>query len=148
MNVTLLVVQGRPLGKRLTFPPGEYYFGRGSECHVRPNSDWVSRQHCLLRVADDNASLRDLASRNGTLVNGLLLDGERHLEDGDLLQLGPLVFEVLLDTAIASPSSEVRAGSPPEIKPPDGQDPALQPGDPTDNHPTLPPTKLLREQKP
>jgi pSer/pThr/pTyr-binding forkhead associated (FHA) protein len=147
MNVTLLVVQGRPLGKRLTFPPGEYYFGRGSECHVRPNSDWVSRQHCLLRVAADCAFLRDLASRNGTLVNGVLVEGERHLDDGDLLQLGPLVFEVLLDTSMASPSSEVRAGSPPEIKPPDGRESALRPGDGTDNQPTLPPIKLLGERK-
>jgi predicted component of type VI protein secretion system len=147
MNVTLLVVQGRPLGKRLTFPPGEYYFGRGSECHVRPNSDWVSRQHCLLRVATEAAFLRDLASRNGTLVNGTLVEGERPLEDGDLLQLGPLVFEILLDTGIASPSSEVKAGAPPEIKPPDGLDPALQPGDPTDNHPTLPPTAIKGERK-
>jgi predicted component of type VI protein secretion system len=147
MNVTLLVVQGRPLGKRLTFPPGEYYFGRGSECHVRPNSDWISRQHCLLRVDAETASLRDLASRNGTLVNGSLVEGERALEDGDLLQLGPLVFEVMLDTGIASPSSEVRPGSPPEIKPADGKDPALLPGDPTDNHPTLPPTKTFDQWK-
>jgi pSer/pThr/pTyr-binding forkhead associated (FHA) protein len=141
MNVTLLVVQGRPFGKRLTFPPGEYYFGRGSECHVRPNSDWVSREHCLLRVADDAAFLRDLASRNGTLVNGQLLDGDRRLIDGDLVQLGPLVFEVLLGTGAASSSSAVRPGAAPEIKPADEQDSVLQPGDPTDNHPTLPPTK-------
>jgi predicted component of type VI protein secretion system len=151
MNVTLLVVQGRPLGKRLTFPPGEYYFGRGSECHVRPNSDWVSRQHCLLRVGEDQASLRDLASRNGTLVNGVIVDGERQLGDGDLLQLGPLVFEILLDTAVASPSSEVRPGSPPEIKPPEGQEVALQPHEETDNHPTFPlpspPTGVAGEQK-
>jgi pSer/pThr/pTyr-binding forkhead associated (FHA) protein len=147
MNVTLLVVQGRPLGKRLTFPPGEYYFGRGSECHVRPNSDWVSRQHCLLRVEDESAHLRDLASRNGTLVNGVLLDGEKHLDDGDLLQLGPLVFEVLLDTAHASASSEVRAGSPPEIKPPEGLEAGLLPGDPTDKHPTLPPTKFASDKR-
>jgi pSer/pThr/pTyr-binding forkhead associated (FHA) protein len=148
MNVTLLVAQGRPLGKRLTFPPGQYYFGRGSECHVRPNSDWVSRQHCLLRVDDDGAFLRDLASRNGTLVNGVLVDGERRLDDGDLLQLGPLVFEILLDTAAASPSSEVRAGSPREIRPPEGQEGALEPADPTDNHPTLPETRVPGDRRP
>jgi pSer/pThr/pTyr-binding forkhead associated (FHA) protein len=147
MNVTLLVAQGRPLGKRLTFPPGEYYFGRGSECHVRPNSDWVSRQHCLLRVDSNGAFLRDLASRNGTLVNGVLLDGERRLDDGDLLQLGPLVFEVLLDTAAASPSSEVRVGSPREIRPPEGQESALLAGDPTDTQPTLPETRIPGDRK-
>jgi pSer/pThr/pTyr-binding forkhead associated (FHA) protein len=94
MTIELHVVQGRPSGKRLEFPPGEYYFGRGAECHVRPDSDWVSRQHCRLRVRHDGASIRDLGSRNGTLVNGRLVVGERLLLHGDQVQVGPLVFEV------------------------------------------------------
>jgi pSer/pThr/pTyr-binding forkhead associated (FHA) protein len=98
MNARLLVVQGRPQGKSLLFPPGEYVFGRGAECHIRPNSDWVSRQHCLLRVvADGPALIRDLGSRNGTLVNGSRVQGETALNDGDHLQVGPLVFEVTLE---------------------------------------------------
>ncbi len=95
--VQLLVVQGRPAGKRLHFPNGEYYIGRGAECQIRPDSEWVSRQHCLLRVADDGAYLRDLGSRNGTLINGELIQGERRLADGDRIQVGPLAFEVRLD---------------------------------------------------
>jgi pSer/pThr/pTyr-binding forkhead associated (FHA) protein len=97
MKVELLVVQGRPAGKSLVFPQGEYYFGRGAECHIQSNSAWVSRQHCLLRVTSDAAYLRDLGSRNGTLVNGLLVDRERLLDDGDQIQVGPLVFEVHLE---------------------------------------------------
>ncbi len=96
-TVLLLVVQGRPAGKRLPFPNGVYYIGRGAECQVRPDSEWVSRQHCLLRVGDDGAFLRDLGSRNGTLVNGELVTGERRLADGDRIQVGPLAFEVLLN---------------------------------------------------
>jgi predicted component of type VI protein secretion system len=80
----------------MLFPHGEYVFGRGAECHVRPNSDWVSRQHCLLRVTAEGAFLRDLGSRNGTLVNGTRLLDECCLQDGDQLQIGPLVFEVLV----------------------------------------------------
>jgi pSer/pThr/pTyr-binding forkhead associated (FHA) protein len=95
MTVKLNVVQGRPAGKTVVLPPGEYFIGRGAECHIRPNSDWVSRQHCLLRVAVDTAFLKDLGSRNGTLVNGvLLIGGEQELRHGDQVQFGPLVFEV------------------------------------------------------
>lgn len=98
MQVKMLVVQGRPAGKSLVFPHGEYYFGRGAECQVRPNSDWVSRQHCLLRVTADEAFIRDLGSRNGTLINGKLVTHEHQLKHGDHVQIGPLVFEVQLDS--------------------------------------------------
>ena len=99
MNVTLLVVQGRPSGKKLVFPEGEYYIGRGEECHIRPDSEWVSRQHCLLRVLPQQLIVRDLGSRNGTLVNGVLTVGESSLRHGDHLQIGPLVFEVGFEQA-------------------------------------------------
>ena len=97
MNIRLLVVQGKPAGKSLLFGPGDYFLGRGQECHVRFNSDWVSRQHCLVRVIADQASVRDLGSRNGTLVNGQLVGQERFLQQGDQIQIGPVVFEVHLD---------------------------------------------------
>ena len=128
--VQLLVVQGRPAGKRLHFPNGEYYIGRGAECQIRPDSEWVSRQHCLLRVADDGAYLRDLGSRNGTLINGALIQGERRLADGDRLQVGPLAFEVRLDavetaqaaavdTAPMTPAAPERPTPSPETEPSD-----------------------------
>jgi len=113
MNVKLLVVQGRPAGKSLSFPPGDFYFGRGGECQVRPLSEWVSRQHCLLRVTADAATLRDLGSRNGTLVNGALLTQEQPLRHGDLIQLGPLVFEVRLQPL--APAAEA-APAPQEVR--------------------------------
>jgi S-DNA-T family DNA segregation ATPase FtsK/SpoIIIE len=94
MDVQMLVVQGRPRGKRLRFPPGEFLFGRGPECHIRPESPSVSRQHCLLRVAPDGVHIRDLGSTNGTLVNGTRVLQEQPLKDGDLLQLGPLVLQL------------------------------------------------------
>jgi pSer/pThr/pTyr-binding forkhead associated (FHA) protein len=97
MKLRLKVVKGKPHGHCLLFPNGEFMFGRGPECDVRPNSDLVSRQHCLLQITEESALVRDLGSRNGTLVNGQLVLGERQLSHGDTLQVGPLVLEVLLD---------------------------------------------------
>jgi pSer/pThr/pTyr-binding forkhead associated (FHA) protein len=113
MNVKLLVLHGRPQGKSFLFPPGEFIFGRGPECHIQPNSDWVSRQHCILRVTPETVIVRDLGSRNGTLVNGQRVRGERQLGHGDQLQVGPLVFEIRLDetpaaTAPADASSPLK----------------------------------------
>ena len=97
MQLRLKVVKGRPRGHCLRFPIGEFMFGRGPECEIRPNSDLVSRQHCLLQITEDYALIRDLGSCNGTLVNGQLVVGEHRLCHGDTLQIGPLVLEVLLD---------------------------------------------------
>jgi len=111
MDVQLKVLQGKPRGHCLRFGPGEFVFGRGPECHIRPNSELVSRQHCLLKVTPSGLlSIRDLGSANGTLVNGSRLVGERLLLDGDRLQVGPVVLQVLMpstppvsaDTAFAN----------------------------------------------
>ena len=96
MQLRLKVVKGKPRGHSLSFPVGEFMFGSGPECDIRPNSDLVSRQHCLLEVAADTVTIRDLGSRNGTLVNGQLVAGEQQLHHDDMLQIGPLVLLVQL----------------------------------------------------
>ena len=127
MNLKLLVVQGKPPGKALVFGPGEYYLGRGPECNIRFNSEWVSRQHCLLRVSVAEVVLRDLGSRNGTLVNGQLVSGDHLLTNGEQIQIGQVVFEVLLDLPTDSVPT-VRTGE--MIRPAD-QDSSIK--EPTQN---------------
>jgi pSer/pThr/pTyr-binding forkhead associated (FHA) protein len=105
MQVQLKVVRGKPHGHALRFAEGEFVFGRGPECHVRPNSELVSRQHCLLRVTGSGVLVRDLGSTNGTLVNGTRVVEERLLGQGDVLQLGSLVLQLILEEA------------PPEVQP-------------------------------
>jgi pSer/pThr/pTyr-binding forkhead associated (FHA) protein len=117
MNVKLLVIQGRPAGKVMRFGPGDYFFGRGPECHLRFNSDWVSRQHCRLHVSSTQAILRDLGSRNGTLLNGVLLNGDHVLAEKDQIQIGPVVFEVILDEGPGGASSSTT------LHPPEGVEP-------------------------
>ena len=109
MDVQLKVLQGKPHGFCLRFAKGEFIFGRGPECHIRPNSEWVSRQHCILKVEDHEVSLRDLGSSNGTLVNGQLITEKRCLKDGDRLQLGPLVLQLLISDGVTL----VDQGAPP-----------------------------------
>ncbi len=106
MQIRMLVVQGKDRGKTLRFPTGEFLFGRGSECHVQPNSPSVSRQHCILCVSSTEIRIRDLGSTNGTLVNGNRVAGERRLLTGDRLQFGPLVLQVLDDRPLPSTSGE------------------------------------------
>ena len=96
MSVKMKVVQGKPHGSYLDFPEGEFVVGRGPECHVRPNSELISRQHCMLLISGHAVRVRDLGSTNGTLVNGKRVVEECELGHGDTLQLGPLVLEVVM----------------------------------------------------
>jgi pSer/pThr/pTyr-binding forkhead associated (FHA) protein len=97
MTVTLKVVQGKPKGGAyLDFPDGEFVIGRGPECQVRVGSNFISRRHCLLRIHGQDVHVRDLGSTNGTLVNRTLIVKECVLGQGDTLQLGTLVLELIL----------------------------------------------------
>src|SRR5436189_3639266 len=106
MEIRLLVVQGKPLGKEIPVKESRFLIGRSDECHLRPNSELVSRVHCQVSVEGDTVRLRDLGSSNGTIVNGERISDEVVLNDGDLVQVGPLGFQMILvrDGAIVPPA--------------------------------------------
>ena len=78
--------------------PGETVVGRSSSCHITLEDPLVSRQHAVFRLVDTELSIRDLKSRNGVLVNGRPIHGERPLEDGDRVRLGTHELVVCLVT--------------------------------------------------
>ncbi len=94
MKVQLVVVRGKPEGKVIPLVGPNFKIGRGETCHLRPNSEQVSREHAEFTIDGDAVSVRDLGSRNGTLVNGKALTAECRLKHGDLVQVGPLTFAV------------------------------------------------------
>ena len=105
MKVQLVVVQGKPEGKVIPLALPVFRIGRGENCHLRPNSDQVSREHVEIAVTADKVTVRDLGSRNGTIVNGKPIVGVYTLKDGDLLQVGPLTFMTdIKGVPVAAPS--------------------------------------------
>ena len=96
MEVKLRVDAGKHAGHEIRIPGKSFVIGRGEECQLRAGSDMVSRRHCELVVADSYAAVRDLGSKNGTLVNGEQITGEVQLKTGDKLKVGPLEFVVFL----------------------------------------------------
>lgn len=98
MQVKLKVLAGKNTGKELSVPVKRFLIGRGDDCHMRPKSEAISRNHCaiLINDLDDEVVLRDLNSRNGTYLNGERLTADHPLEAGDHMQIGRLEFEVLI----------------------------------------------------
>ncbi len=68
--------------------------GRANECDMQFDEDErkISRRHCQIRVTPEGVFLRDLDSRNGTYVNGQVIEKEVRLEAGDLVNLGDHAF--------------------------------------------------------
>ncbi|MEV6242450.1 FHA domain-containing serine/threonine-protein kinase [Lentzea sp. NPDC051838] len=88
MTVTIVVDDGvAALEQRFT-EPATCVVGRLDECAIRIAHDRVSRRHCRLEISPPRVSVVDLASLNGTYVNGQRVDGERVLVDGDEIRFG------------------------------------------------------------
>src|SRR5688572_545982 len=78
----------------LVFPPGEYLIGRADDCAIVLANGRVSRRHARLVVSDAGAVLEDLASANGTYVNGVRVQGRTTLSHDDFIVIGEIGIEI------------------------------------------------------
>lgn len=61
--------------------------GRSSECDIVLKHPSISRRHCEIERRGNETVIRDSRSRNGLLVNGCRLEGEKVLRDKDIIQI-------------------------------------------------------------
>jgi pSer/pThr/pTyr-binding forkhead associated (FHA) protein len=69
--------------------------GRSGECELTLQDTYLSSRHARLANDDGDLSIEDLGSTNGTYVNQELVKGRVHLERGDVVQVGGVLFEVV-----------------------------------------------------
>jgi pSer/pThr/pTyr-binding forkhead associated (FHA) protein len=74
-------------GSRIDIPPGELTLGRSAPSNVLLDSPLVSHLHARLERTSDHLVVSDLASSNGTFVNGTLIREPVELADGDTLSI-------------------------------------------------------------
>lgn len=121
LRVELKVLEGSQAGKVIPLNVRQFLIGREQDCHLRPNSELVSRHHCVFTVDEFAVRLRDLGSTNGTFLNGERLRGQAVLKAGDRVVVGKLSFEVSIQL---SPSPVV-AEEPPAAESTAVEDDAL-----------------------
>ena len=95
MTPKLKVLHGKNAGHEIRLKGSKFLIGRGEECQLRPKSDAISRQHCEFTIEGGQVSVKDLGSKNGTLVNGTRIEGATSLNDGDEIQIGKLAFTIV-----------------------------------------------------
>lgn len=73
---------------------GEHFAGRDDTCALLVDATTVSRRHARIVVVAGTATVEDLDSTNGTLVNGKRLSNPAQLGPGDVLSLGSETLHV------------------------------------------------------
>ena len=133
-SATLLVLSGPVRGSRIEVPAGGLLFGRAADSTGRLGDDpALSRWHARLDLAGEGLVVEDLASSNGTLLNGQRISGRQPVRPGDVVTVGTsqlqlqalptpvnapaqprtLATTVLPDLAAAHPAPLPVPGSPP-----------------------------------
>jgi pSer/pThr/pTyr-binding forkhead associated (FHA) protein len=73
----------------------EVTVGRGGGCGIVLDDGFVSQVHARFYRRDGSVYVEDLASRNGTTLNGHPLEGAQKLRRGDRVQFGQTVAEAI-----------------------------------------------------
>ena len=102
MDVILKVLEGAKAGGKIAIKKEEFVIGRSQECNLCAASSAVSRRHCAIYRRDAAVSVKDLGSRNGTLVNGVKAVGEVSLKSGDEITVGPLKFLLTITAGMSN----------------------------------------------
>jgi len=103
IEAELHVIGGKHSGQIVPLNRRKFLIGRETDCQLRPNSELVSRHHCVFGIDEYSVRLRDLGSTNGTAVNGKRIIKEVTLVAGDRVTVGNLDFEYrVLNPASAS----------------------------------------------
>ena len=84
---SLFVIRGNDQGKRFELDDPTLRLGRDSSSTIQLHDTEVSRQHAEIRRVDQDFTIADLRSSNGTFVNGKRIR-QHPLSSGDQVQVG------------------------------------------------------------
>jgi pSer/pThr/pTyr-binding forkhead associated (FHA) protein len=113
---TIRVVRGAPPASLALAVAGRVYVaGRAEGCALRLTVEEVSREHAAFVRGAEGVVVRDLGSKNGVVVSGARVAGERALADGDLVIVGPVTLA--LDDPAARYLRELEQMPPSDARP-------------------------------
>ena len=103
MPFDLTIADGKGRGERFEFDASDVTIGRGAENDVVLHDAGVSRHHARIQQSGQGYMLSDNGSANGTELNGQVIAIATALRSGDLIGVGPIVFEFAARRAAPAP---------------------------------------------
>lgn len=83
----LLIVEGEMRGQQWVMHSDELLIGRGAHCDIVIPDTRISREHIRVFQQSNEYFVEDLDSKNGTHLNGLVLEDARQVREGDEIQV-------------------------------------------------------------
>jgi len=105
--------------REIALQPGDNLLGRTHDATLWVDHSSVSRRHALLRVTEEEATIEDCGSRNGTFVDGERILERVRLKDGDRILLGSALL-IFRSFSRDPTSAAADAGTHPPATPPEG----------------------------
>lgn len=104
VDLPVLIGQDGPLNGQRWQVADSIVIGREADCNIMIPERQISRYHARITpLTQGGASLEDLGSKNGTYLNGMMVNEPVELHDGDLIQLALIQHFVYLSSDATMP---------------------------------------------
>ncbi|HNS96747.1 MAG TPA: DUF4388 domain-containing protein [Polyangiaceae bacterium] len=104
--LALRFISGKYQGGEFPLVPGkEIHIGRSNDLDMVLAEDMVSRKHARIAFQGDDIFIEDLASTNGTFVNGEKIKRSK-LREGDRVLIGTSILKVVISESVRRTSEE------------------------------------------
>ncbi len=90
----LSIVQGQQTGEAAELAPGLVMIGRGADCQLILDDDYVSTRHARVVAGETGLYIEDLGSTNGTYVNGARITAPTAISMSDTLRIGKTILKL------------------------------------------------------
>jgi pSer/pThr/pTyr-binding forkhead associated (FHA) protein len=89
-----MITGGNQAGMSAELAPGLVLIGRGADCQLILDDDYVSTRHARVVSTEDGIYAEDLGSTNGTYVNGQRITAPTTITMSDTVRIGKTILKL------------------------------------------------------